>query len=161
KGPPEGGPSRSMEMTRRVMVMALAALLGARAGVAQTGMRAAAVAAAPDMSASLEAAARLVEPSVVQSFTTAYAARDRGVPSGGDLVTTQRASGSGVIVDPAGYIVTNAHVVRGVHRVRVEIPAPATGRSILAARSRTVPATVVGLDLETDLAVIKVDAASL
>ena len=60
------------------------------------------------------------------------------VPRSADLVTTQRASGSGVIVDPEGYILTNAHVVRGAQRLRVELSIPAMGRSILATRSRTV-----------------------
>ena len=78
-----------------------------------------------------------------------------------DLVTTQRASGSGVIVDPEGFIVTNAHVVRGAERLHVLIPTAASGRSILATTGRRVKARVVGLDLETDLAVIKVDEPSL
>jgi Trypsin-like peptidase domain len=64
-------------------------------------------------------------------------------------------------VDPAGYIVTNAHVVAGAQRLRVDIRLPVTGDSILAARSRTVNASIVGIDLETDLAVIKVDERNL
>jgi serine protease Do len=76
-------------------------------------------------------------------------------------VTTQRASGSGVIVDPDGYIITNAHVVTGVRRLRVEIQLPPDGQSILSGRSRTVDASIVGIDLETDLAVIKVDERHL
>ena len=117
--------------------------------------------ASEDLSASLQSVTRQVEPAVVEIFTTSYAARDGVVPSTGDLVTTQRASGSGVIVDPEGYIVTNAHVVRGTQRLRVALTIPAAGRSILAARSRTVGAQLVGLDLETDLAVIKVDERNL
>src|SRR6185503_5415562 len=45
--------------------------------------------------------------------------------------------------------------------LRVALTIPAAGRSILAARSRTVGAQLVGLDLETDLAVIKVDERNL
>ena len=74
-------------------------------------------------------------PAVVEIFTTSYAPGDGLVPRTADLVTTQRASGSGVIVDPDGYIVTNAHVVRGAQRIRVEVPAGAR-RSILSARGR-------------------------
>ena len=114
-----------------------------------------------DMSASLEATARLVSPAVVEIFATSYVPADGVVPNAADLVTTQRASGSGVIVDPDGFIVTNAHVVRGAQRVRVNIPIPATGQSILAASSRTVTGQLVGIDLETDLAVIKVDERNL
>ena len=119
------------------------------------------VTTASDLSSSLEATARLVGPAVVQIFTTLYTPGEGVVPRTADLVTTERASGSGVIVDPDGYIVTNAHVVRGAQRLRVELPVPAAGQSILAARSRTVSGQVVGIDLETDLAVIKVDARGL
>ena len=66
-----------------------------------------------------------------------------------------------MIVAPDGYIVTNAHVVTGAQRLQVDILLPVTGDSILAARSRTVEAAIVGIDLETDLAVIKVDGRNL
>ena len=49
----------------------------------------------------------------------------------------------------------------GAQRLRVDIPLPVTGDSILAARSRTVNAAIVGIDFETDLAVIKVDERNL
>ena len=139
--------------------VAVSLALPAPRAFAQAASRAAL--ASEDLSTSLQSVARQVEPAVVEIFTTSYAARDGVVPSTGDLVTTQRASGSGVIVDPEGYIVTNAHVVRGTQRLRVALTIPAAGRSILAARSRTVGAQLVGLDLETDLAVIKVDERNL
>jgi serine protease Do len=97
----------------------------------------------------------------VQIFATSYAPSQGLVARGGDLVTTQRAAGSGVILDADGYIVTNAHVVRAARQVRVELPVPGAGTSILAVRSRNVGAQVVALDLETDLAVIKVEEKSL
>ncbi len=77
------------------------------------------------------------------------------------LVTTQRASGSGVIVDAEGYIVTNAHVVRGASRIRVEIPMAPVGQSLLARRSRMAPARVIGVDEETDIAVLRVEERGL
>ena len=114
-----------------------------------------------DLSASLESTARLVSPAVVEILSTAYVPAEGVVANTADLVTTQRASGSGVIVDPEGFIVTNAHVVRGAQRVRVNIPIPATGHSVLAVSSRTVTGHLVGMDLETDLAVIKVSERNL
>ena len=58
--------------------------------------------------------------------------------------------GSGVIISPDGYIVTNNHVVDGATDVRVTM----SDRRIL-------PAKVVGTDPLTDLAVIKVDGTNL
>ncbi len=62
----------------------------------------------------------------------------------------ERSLGSGVIVDSKGYIVTNSHVVEKADRIRVKLmDDPATV---------TYDAVVVGVDKETDLAVIKIDA---
>jgi len=72
-----------------------------------------------------------------------------GGPGGGEDMR-ERSLGSGVIVDPKGYIVTNAHVVEKADRIRVKLMNdPATV---------TYDATVIGTDKETDLAVIKIDA---
>jgi serine protease Do len=114
-----------------------------------------------ELSGALETTTRQVTPAVVEIFTTSYAPTEGMVRGAADLVTTQRGSGSGVVVDPNGYILTNAHVIRGAHRVRVEIPLAIQGQSILASRIRTLHGTVVGVDEETDLAVIKVDAQNL
>ena len=70
-----------------------------------------------DLSAMLEAAAQRVHPAVVRIFATGYVAGEGLLPATADLVATARSPGSGVLVDPAGYIVTNAHVVRGASRV--------------------------------------------
>src|ERR1022692_3056353 len=62
----------------------------------------------------------------------------------------ERSLVSGVIVDSKGYIVTNNHVVEKADRIRVKLmDDPATV---------TYDATVIGVDKETDLAVIKIDA---
>ncbi len=70
-----------------------------------------------------------------------------GAPDEGDQV---RASlGSGFIVDPRGYIVTNNHVVDKADRIYVKLSTDGEGY-----QGR--PATVVGVDKDTDLAVIKI-----
>jgi serine protease Do len=58
--------------------------------------------------------------------------------------------GSGVIVDGEGYIVTNLHVVRGAEKISVSL-----------SDGRRVPARLIGIDDETDIAVVKVDAGRL
>jgi serine protease Do len=63
---------------------------------------------------------------------------------------TQRALGSGVIVDPNGYILTNYHVVKGADSVKVDLN-----------DGRTLDAKVVGTDPPTDLALIKIQATGL
>lgn len=58
--------------------------------------------------------------------------------------------GSGVIVDPSGYILTNHHVVDGALEIRVELT-----------DNRTYTAKLVGSDPPSDLAVLKIDATNL
>jgi serine protease Do len=114
-----------------------------------------------ELSDALQRSTQSVVPTVVDIFATAYVPAGDRVDRRSDLVATERASGSGVIVDAAGYIVTNAHVVRGARQVRVELPAVVDGRSILEQRGRTLTGRIVGIDEETDLAVVKVEATSL
>jgi len=60
---------------------------------------------------------------------------------------TQAASGSGAIISPDGYILTNNHVVENSSNVEVSLPG----------RSETFEAKVIGTDPLTDLAVIKIE----
>ena len=98
---------------------------------------------------------------MVQIFTSGLAPAAGVATDPSNLLTTQRASGSGVIVDAEGYIVTNAHVVSGASRIRVELPIAPTGQSLLARRSRVVPARLIGIDEETDIAVLRVEERGL
>jgi serine protease Do len=59
-----------------------------------------------------------------------------------------RSLGSGVIIDPEGYILTNEHVVSRTSRVRITL-----------SDERSLPATMIGSDPDHDLAVLKVDAS--
>jgi serine protease Do len=69
---------------------------------------------------------------------------------GGSPDMRERSLGSGVIVDPKGYIITNNHVVDKADKIRVNLMGDP--------ETVTYTATVVGVDSETDLAVIKIDA---
>ena len=57
---------------------------------------------AADVSTALQSVAATVVPTVVEIFTTSYAPGEVLVVQSADLVVKQRASGSGVIVDPDG-----------------------------------------------------------
>jgi len=112
----------------------------------------------------LERLTRTVTPAVVEINTLGYASTDDGDRERGLLVAPARGSGSGVIVDPAGYIITNGHVVAGAFRIQVQTVQPfedAERRSILRPRGRLLGAQLVALDEETDLAVLKVPAQDL
>jgi serine protease Do len=60
--------------------------------------------------------------------------------------------GSGFIVDPRGYIITNNHVVDKADKIFVKLPGDPDAGTELQGR----PATVVGVDKDTDIAVIKI-----
>ena len=118
-----------------------------------------------DLSRSLQDLAEKVSPAVVQIFVTGYSAPDEENQGATGEPSLERTSGSGVIVDSDGYIVTNAHVVENATRLEVDLPFAATGgargASILKRRGRTVGAQIVAIDRETDIAVVKVEARGL
>ena len=114
-----------------------------------------------DLSDSLRTVAAEVLPTVVEIVVTSYAPIDGSARA---LLATRESGGSGVIVDPTGYIVTNAHVVEGARRVQVRLPAALSGEgggSILKPSGDLVGAIVIGTDAETDLAVLKVQREGL
>src|SRR5437660_2920874 len=114
---------------------------------------------------SVDALIRRVSPSVVQILVTGYGPLDEGEHGNTNtLIGRQRAIGSGFVIDPSGYIVTNAHVVKGAQRVQVVLPSASADGSVdaaLSTRTTIVPARIVGASSEIDLAVIKVDAGTL
>jgi serine protease Do len=106
---------------------------------------------------SLEALAAKVSPSVVQIQVT-------GVGRSAGVVVQQPSMGSGVIIDPDGYIMTNAHVVDGARRIRVVLPIPSVDSPFDVAAAESQPileARVTGVSKELDLALLKVEAADL
>ena len=114
------------------------------------------------LSQSFEHLVERVSPSVVQIVTRGL------VPdsdTGAGLLRSQRSSGSGVIVDAEGYIVTNAHVIGVTRHVQVLVPLPAESRppskSVIKPAGKLVVARVVGLDRETDIAVLKIEEKGL
>jgi len=114
-------------------------------------------------SATISELARRVSPAVVEIGVTGYAAPEE---SKGDFepVSHQRSSGSGVLVDPAGYVMTNAHVIERATSLKVSIGSPTDGTRAGALRSPPAlrfDARVIGVDQSTDLALLKIEATDL
>lgn len=118
-----------------------------------------------NLNQSVDALIKKVSPSVVQILVTGYGPLEEAEHgSTSTVIGRQRAIGSGFVIEESGYIMTNAHVVKGAQRVQVVLPNPATESSLEAAlstRTRIVPARIVGASQELDLAVIKVEGGKL
>jgi len=136
----------------------IGAMLSGRPTIAQSDMQ---IARAPEaLSASFADIARRVEPAVVNIETTQAQAElsdkdeDKEDESNPLLDMFRRRPrrpprgvGSGFIVHPKGYILTNHHVIQDAVKIRVGLQS-----------GETYPAIVVGVDTETDVAVIKIEA---
>jgi serine protease Do len=145
-------------MKPAVAILVVSLVAGSSAGeVRSDPPRASRTAALESLSAAFEGVAEKVAPSVVQIFTSGYS-----TGSGPwNVVTKQTGVGSGVVIDAEGYIVTNAHVVHGARRIQVQLAIPweagATARRpILRPEGGRIEAEVVGIDRDTDLALLKI-----
>ncbi len=137
----------------------IGAIMAGRPAVAQDGLQAAS--RAPEaLSASFVEIAQRVEPAVVNIDTTQAAEidsdnedkQDRTANPLYDMFRRQpprptHGVGSGFIIDPKGYILTNFHVIDGASRITIGM--------LSGERYR---ARVIGTDHDTDLAVLKIDA---
>ena len=113
----------------------------------------------------VDALTRKVWPSVVQIQVTSYGARDDGDRADANaIVGRQRSVGSGFVIDPDGFIMTNAHVVNNAQRVQIVLPPANPDGSLAAAlsgKTTVVTARIVGITTELDLALLKVDGLKL
>jgi serine protease Do len=99
------------------------------------------------LSRSFETLVQTITPAVVQ-----VQARD---------LMNRPSTGSGVIIDPEGYIATNAHVIGPSRNIQVRLATAATGKSVVKPAGQLVPAKLVGMDRETDIAILKIEQASV
>jgi serine protease Do len=144
-------------MTRAVLTLAfflvasvsgMLGLLAGGGGTVRTGLPRPAVGGPPSFADIVQR----VNPAVVHIavIETSRSNVHEGVEDAPELDVPQRGEGSGFIVDPSGYILTNHHLVPGPGRIRVRL-----------ADKREFPAVLVGADASTDLALIKVTAQGL
>jgi serine protease Do len=160
-------------MMRCPLLVSLSCLLVVSAVPAGAGQRSASAppAAAPvsqdplvRMNEAVDALTRKVWPSVVQIQVSSYGAQEGGRGDASVVVGRQRSVGSGFVIDPDGYIMTNAHVVNGATRVEVVLPADnadGTLATALSGRTYLVSARIVGMAAELDLALLKIDGQKL
>ena len=133
-----------------------------------------------EFSGELERLAAAVAPAVVQVQVSAWCAPDPISRENAAMLTSCRVVGSGVIVDPSGYIITNEHVVRNARRIHVMLtPKPAGNRlaapgkrqeldSVVVDANRdpvgkreVLDAEVVGANRQSDIALLKIQASGL
>jgi serine protease Do len=117
--------------------------------------------------ASLQELTARISPSIVQVQVTGYHTLDTKNDESASTIGRQRSLGSGVIVDPDGYIITNAHVVKGAQRVRVVLtPANASDSQVRASlglgeHSAPIEARIIGIAPTIDLALLKIEGKNL
>ena len=116
----------------------------ARAEVAKVALK-----EMPEASGRFAWVAKSIEPSVVGVETTRLV-RGRSLDEWSQLFA-QSGEGSGVIVDEAGYVVTNAHVIDGASELTIKL---SDGRTVQKVK-------LVGADPWADLAVLKIEAGGL
>ena len=119
-----------------------------------------------ELSTRLEELVNRIHPAVVQIFSTGYAtADDTDTGNAAAVLSKQRSTGSGVILSADGYIVTNAHVVKGARHIQVRLSevrrAPGGRGAIIEPEPKLLDAKLIGSDREMDVAVIKIERAGL
>lgn len=146
----------------RLVALAVLLLLGGAHGLAaQEKPRGGPLAR---LSGSIRELASRISPSVVEILVSGYDTGDDDKGQIAPQMSRRSSSGSGIIVDSAGYIMTNAHVIQGAVRVRVLVPGKITTAGqdpAVSPRTHSVEARVVGVDHESDLALIRVDEEGL
>jgi len=115
------------------------------------------------LNSALEGLVAKVSPAVVQILVTGYGPIEESNRSQTAMIARQHAVGSGVIVDSDGYIMTNAHVVEGAHRIRVVLPMPSLEFSQVepVGKEHILDAKLIGIHKESDLALLKIDQKNL
>ena len=87
-------------------------------------------------------------------FNRFFGGQIPGGPDEGDNGQVQESLGSGFIVDPKGYIITNDHVIDKADKIYVKLSTDPDNEDLGR------PARVIGVDKATDLAVIKIDTST-
>jgi len=152
-----------MRLTNSVVVLLL---LFAGYGAAQESVKAENKPpdALHDLSAALESLSHRAGRAVVQVFSTGFVLNDDDDSGDAALLTRQKSTGSGVILSSDGYVVTNAHVVKGGRQIEVQLAESyerSPGHEVTRPSGARLDAKIVGMDRESDLAVLKIERTGL
>jgi serine protease Do len=113
------------------------------------------------LNASLQTLVAKVSPAVVEILVTGLGPVEETGQGRTALVGRQSKLGSGVIVDPDGYIVTNAHVVSNARSMEVVVTQHAKSSKDHGMEKTSYAARLVGVHKDTDLALLKIEATAL
>jgi len=117
-----------------------------------------------EFDSSLEHVVSTASPAIVQILVSGYGPVETHGHTDTARIVRHPAIGSGVIVDPDGYIVTDAHVVEGAQRVRVVISPAASSQRVEGSSHQTpqiFDARILGRDKNADLALLKIETTHL
>ena len=112
------------------------------------------------LNTSLQSLTARVSPAIVEILVSGFGPVDQQ-SSRTAYYARQHSLGSGVILDPNGYIMTNAHVLEGAQRVQVVLAETAPPGRLPTGPMRIYDARLVGSDRDLDLALIKIEAKNL
>jgi serine protease Do len=112
------------------------------------------------LNTSLQSLTARVSPAIVEILVSGFGPVDQQ-SSRTAYYGRQHSLGSGVILDPNGYIMTNAHVLEGAQRVQVVLAQSAPPGRMPSGPMRIFEARLIGSDRDLDLALIKIEATNL
>lgn len=97
-----------------------------------------------------------VSPAVVEVVVQSFGKTDSDPGDRGSALGRQTREGTAVFVSADGYLITNSHVVESAHKVQIRV-GEGTDSGKGPARQGLISADIVGIDKDTDLAVLKVE----
>jgi serine protease Do len=113
-------------------------------------------------SESVQALSASVSKSVVQVLTSGFTLSNENQKTDTAYLAPEHGIGAGAILSPDGYIVTNAHVVQGARKIRVRLQGLRKEATVASSESLLpIEAKLVGMDRQTDVALLKIDMTGL